>query len=271
METKEINIPHKVTNNFQSLVFFIDTNEKTRKCYADEIILNFAETKVFESNLFSILGCLIANWEKRKNKVRLLNIQESISNLFYTKKLVRGGTRKFLWKHLIKCQYFGSSDEEVLLEYLETKIFPERPGIILNQQLKMAIQLCVAEVFRNAFVHGVCREVFIAHYFSVYNQKLFVSIVCKGKSIKDTIKDKEYGRNGTSAIEWAVKSETSSKTKQNGMGLFTIRQFIEQNQGKIQILSDNGVWKQVKHRVFSKMTEKAFPGTVVTLEFNLKE
>jgi len=53
--------------------------------------------------------------------------------------------------------------------------------------------------------------------------------------------------------------------------LFTIRQFIEQNQGKIQILSGNGVWKQVGHRTFSKMTDKAFPGTVTTLEFNLKE
>ena len=272
MKKTVVDIPQKVTNNFQAMVFFIETYEKTRKCYAEEVVLNFEETKVFESNLFSVLGCLIATLEKKRNKVRLLGLQESISNLFNTKKLINGATKKFLWKHLIKCQYFGTADEEALSEYLETRIFPERPDVTLNPHLKMAVQLCVAEVFRNAFVHSQCHEVFIAHYFSVYNKKLYITVASRGKTLKEVVTDKEFSRNDISAIEWAVKSGTSSKRAQKGgIGLFTIRQFIEQNQGKIQILSGNGVWKQVGHRTFSKMTDKAFPGTVTTLEFNLKE
>jgi anti-sigma regulatory factor (Ser/Thr protein kinase) len=262
----EILIPQKLTNNFQGVVFFTELYHRTKKCYGEEIVLNFEETKVFESNLFSALGCLISVLEKKKNKLRLVGIQESIANLFNTKKLVNGAARKDLWKHLIKCQNFTSSSEEALSEYLEKKIFPERPDISLNQHLKMAIQLCVAEVFRNAFAHSKCREVFIAHYFSVYNKKLFVSIVNKGKTFTDV----SSVNHPISAMEWSVQNGTTSAQRNHkGIGIYTIRQFVMQNQGKIQIMSGSAVWKQVKQRTFSKEYEKAFPGSLITLEFNL--
>lgn len=262
----EITIPQKLTNNFQGVVFFTDLYHRTKKCYGEEIVFNFEETKVIESNLFSILGCLISSLEKKKNKARLIGIQEPIDNLFNTKKLVNGAAKKDLWKHLIKCQNFTSPDEGALSEYLETKIFPERPDISLNQHLKMAIQLCVAEVFRNAFVHSRCREVFISHYFSVYNKKLFVTIVNKGKSFVDI----SSSNHPIAAVEWAVQNGTTTfKRNHKGIGLFTIRQFVQQNQGKIQIMSGTAVWKQVKQRTFSKEYEKAFPGTIITLEFNI--
>jgi len=267
----EINIPKKLTNNFQSYLFFTELQASTKQLIKDEVVFNFQESKLIESNLFAVLGSLIMDLEKRRNKVRLINFQDSILNLFYTKKMIRGGMRKDVWKCLIKCQHFSSPDEEALTEYLETKIFPERPDVALNPQLKMAIELCVAEIFRNAFTHSNRKEVFISHYVSVHNKKLIISIVSKGVSIQQLATGTlRKAQNGAGAIQWAIDSGTSSKPfKHNGMGLFTIRQFIEQNDGKIQIISGNGVWKQVKHRKFSKLTRKEFPGTIVTLEFNV--
>ena len=262
----EIVIPQKLTNNFQGVVFFTEMYHKTRKCYGEKITLNFEDTKVFESNLFSALGCVIASLEQKKNKLRFEGIQEPIANLFKTKNLVNGAAKKDLWKHLVKCQKFTNANEDALSEYLESKIFPERPDISLNQHLKMAIQLCVAEVFRNAFAHSNCRELFISHYYSVYNKKLFVSVVNKGKSIPDLL----AGKDPIRSLEWAVENgNTTAKDDHSGIGLYTIRQFVKQNQGKIQIMSGHGVWKQVKHRTFSKEYEKAFPGSLITLEFNL--
>jgi hypothetical protein len=264
----EVFVPYKVSNNFQGIVFFTELYWKTKKCFKDEVVLNFKETKVFESNMFAVLGCLVAGLERKGNKVRFIEMQESILNLFNTKKLIKGGAKKNVWKSLIKCQHFGSASEDDLSAYLEEKIFPDRPEINTNPQLKMAIQLCVAEIFRNAFVHGACRELFISHFFSVYNKKLFITVVNQGKSIKDTAR---AGSNSSvGAIKWAVENGTTSRTSEhNGIGLHTIRQFVQQNQGKIQIMSGDAVWKQVKHRTFSKNYEKAFPGTIVTLEFNI--
>ncbi|WP_421920592.1 hypothetical protein [Marinifilum sp.] len=262
----EILIPQKLTNNFQGLVFFTDLFQCTKKCYHELVIFNFEETKVIESNLFSVLGCLIASLENKNNKLRLINIQEPIANLFNTKKLYNGAAKNNLWKHLIKCQNFASSNEEALSKYLETKIFPERSDISLNQHLKMAIQLCVAEVFRNAFVHSGCSEVYVAHFFSVYNKKLFVSIVNNGK----TFVDLSSINHPIAAMEWAVQNgSTTAKKNHKGIGIYTIRQFVQQNQGKIQIMSGTVVWKQVKQRTFSKEYEMAFPGTIITLEFNV--
>ena len=267
----EITIPKKLTNNFQSYLFFTELQATTKRFIQDEIVLNFEETKLIESNLFAVLGSLIMDLERRKNKVRLINFPDSILNLFYTKKMIKGGMKKDVWKSLIKCQFFKSADEGELTDYLENKIFPERPDVALNPQLKMAIELCVAEIFRNAFAHSNRKEVFISHYVSVHNKKLIISIVSKGANMQKLATNMlKQAQNGMGAIQWAVDSGTTSKPfKHNGMGLFTIRQFIEQNNGKIQIISGNGVWKQVKHRKFSKLTRKEYPGTIVTLEFNV--
>ncbi|MBN2595760.1 hypothetical protein [Labilibaculum sp.] len=269
----EIQFPYKVVNNFQGYVFFSEMHHQTKNCFEEQIVLNFANTKVIESNLFAILGSVIAGLERRKNKVRLVNMQEPIQNLFNSKKLINGSARKYLWKCFVKCQQFASVDEEALADYLEKRIFPERPEVKLNKQLKMAVQLCVAEVYRNAFAHSNCKEVFIAHYYSVYNKKLLISIVSQGRPFSLLVNKTLNKRlNGVGAIEWAVENgHTTEKDAHKGIGLYTIRQFIKQNQGKIQILSGDGVWKQVKHRSFSKLYEKEFPGSIITLEFNLQE
>lgn len=266
-----IEIPYKLVNNFQGYVFFSQMHEQTKNCFEDKIVFDFTNTKVIESNLFAILASLIAGLERRKNKIRLSNMQPSILNLFNTKKLVNGAARKYLWKSFIKCQHFASQDEEALSDYLDTRIFPERPEISLNQQLKMAVQLCIVEIFRNAFAHSNCKEVFIAHYYSVYNKKLCVSISDLGRPFNLLVnKTLKKSLNGVGGIEWAVEEgNTTQKNTKKGIGLYTIRQFIKQNQGRIQIMSGDGVWKQVKHRTFSKTYVNEFPGSVISLEFNL--
>ena len=85
----EITIPKKLTNNFQSYLFFTELQASTKRLIQDEIILDFEETKLIESNLFAVLGSLIMDLERRKNKVRLINLQDSILNLFYNKKMIR--------------------------------------------------------------------------------------------------------------------------------------------------------------------------------------
>lgn len=269
----EIAIPYKIVNNFQGYVFFSELHNQTQKCFEERITLDFSNTKVIESNLFALLGGVIAGLERRKNKVKLKGMQDPILNLFNTKKLINGVARKYLWKSFVKCQQFATSDEEALSEYLKTRIFPERPEIKLNQQLKMAVELCVAEVFRNAFAHSNCKEVFIAHYYSVYNKKLVVSVVSLGRPFNLLVnKTLKKSLNGVGGIEWAVEQgHTTNRDAHKGIGLYTIRQFVKQNQGRIQIMSGDGVWKQVKHRTFSKLYEKGFPGSAVTLEFNLED
>ena len=115
----EIQFPYKVVNNFQGYIFFSEMHHQTKSCFEEQIVLNFANTKVIESNLFAILGSIIADLERRKNKIRLLNMQEPIQNLFNSKKLINGSARKYLWKCFVKCQQFASVDEEALADYLE--------------------------------------------------------------------------------------------------------------------------------------------------------
>lgn len=81
----EIIIPKKLTNNFQSHLFLTEFYASTKQLIKDEVVLNFEETKLIESNLFAVIGSLIMDLERRKNKVRLINIHDSILNLLYQK------------------------------------------------------------------------------------------------------------------------------------------------------------------------------------------
>ncbi len=263
-----IEVPYKVINDYQTVVFFTDIFEQTKKCYDEQITFDFKATKVFESNMFALLGCVISSLEKNRNKISLIQIPESIQNLFNTKKMDGKKPVKNAWKQLIKCQRLENNEEE-LLAYMEQRIFPERNEITINAQLKMAIELCVAESFRNAFSHSGCNEVFIAHYFSTHNKKLRITIVNKGKNMKQAIAGKHHSNNSLDAINWAIQPNNTGDITgiHEGIGLSTIRQFIAQSEGKMKIISGNAFWKQVKHRIFSKLQTNRFPGTVVVLEF----
>ncbi len=263
-----IEIPQKIANNYMTVVFFTDAFEQTKNCFAQQIEIDFQKNKVFESNMFAVLGCLIATLEQKRNIIKLTHIPDSIKNLFNTKKMNANKPVKKAWQLLVKCQCLNA-DESELISYMEQRIFPERVAFKINEQLKMAIQLCVAESFRNAFTHANCHEIFIAHYFSTHNKKLRITIVNKGKNMKQAIAGKYQAKNFIDAINWAVQPNNTGSTSQahQGIGLPTIRQFIAQNEGKIKIVSGNAVWKQVKHRIFSKEQPNNFSGTLITLEF----
>ncbi|MFQ5709445.1 MAG: ATP-binding protein, partial [bacterium] len=55
------------------------------------------------------------------------------------------------------------------------------------------------------------------------------------------------------------------------LGLKLIRESVELNRGKIQIVSSDGYWEQKQRRVKSDAFEQEFPGTIVNLEFNIDD
>jgi hypothetical protein len=72
------------------------------------------------------------------------------------------------------------------------------------------------------------------------------------------------------AIEWATRENNTTK-RQNipgGLGLKLLREFIDLNQGCLQIVSDAGYWCRRSRRTTSMRLDHPFPGTVVSVEIN---
>lgn len=263
--------PNKIMNNYRSYGFFTDLLVKTKALDNSQIVLDFEQTRLFDANMCAVLGAILYDLERRGNHIRFVNFQPNIQK--QVGKLQQGRnnpTREYNWKKNLFCRHFFKNEENDLLEYIESKIFSGKVISDVDPQLKMAISLCLAEIFRNAYAHSKGRNVFLAHYYSVFKKRLYVTLVSRGKTLKEIVsryEKKEY--SGVEAILWAVKDGNSVMDQRKGSGLHTIRQFIAQNQGKMQIISADGVWKQVKQRTFYKPYQDEFPGTIITLEFNM--
>ncbi|MBI5185831.1 MAG: hypothetical protein HZA01_08935 [Nitrospinae bacterium] len=52
------------------------------------------------------------------------------------------------------------------------------------------------------------------------------------------------------------------------MGLKLLREFIIQNEGRIQIVSDKGYWELSGGKITTQNFQAPFPGTVVNIEIN---
>ena len=70
------------------------------------------------------------------------------------------------------------------------------------------------------------------------------------------------------AITWAIGDKNSTKQDiSGGIGLAILREFIIRNQGKIQIVSDDGFYQLDSHEEQTKSFSGSFPGTVINMQF----
>jgi hypothetical protein len=72
------------------------------------------------------------------------------------------------------------------------------------------------------------------------------------------------------AINWAMEGKNTTKAGPipGGLGLKLLREFIIKNEGRIQIVSDNGYWELSEGKVKTMAFSEPFPGTVVNIEIN---
>lgn len=82
--------------------------------------------------------------------------------------------------------------------------------------------------------------------------------------------NKRFGKNLNSvqAIKWATNDGHSTKTDiSGGIGLALLKEFITKNNGKLQIVSDNGFYQYENMTEQSRYFSESFPGTIVNLQF----
>ena len=70
------------------------------------------------------------------------------------------------------------------------------------------------------------------------------------------------------AIEWAVRDKNTTKQGiTGGIGLAVLKEFIEKNKGKMQIVSGDGFYQFDSSGIKTKLFDGSFPGTIVNLQF----
>ena len=277
----EIMLSNNIKNDKKSYVFLIELICKIEQVKEKDIILNLSNTKCINTNLLALLYIAISVAEQHNiymdfllpDKV-LYKGYDAIYSIFnyYTD----GQSRIDFFKP--RCVVEDSNIKE--LENMLTKY-------ILDLKLREVekIQIILSELIANIKMHvgynSNCKGYIGACVEDSGNSKkyLYITIANNCKSIKGILLDNKMEFNtDVEAIFWTLKKTNSTRNDKEtgGIGLYLLRKFIKQLEGKIIIASGKVIISMdencyiEENENFIEVKEKInlnayFNGTIITI------
>lgn len=254
----------------------------------NKISIDFSETTVFEANLSAVLGAICGSVAERE--IQLDNISPILDNeLCRNHFLAEHGREKLpdIKGQIITYRKFTPYQDIEFIDYISTELLSKPDFPKHSEKLGKRINVSIFELFENARTHGHCKHIFTCgqNYPNSPNNRLDITIVDMGKTIKSNVNQylkiqheaksiQQYIElSSCEAITWAMEYGNTTKTDNvsGGLGLGIIFEFIQLNNGKIQIVSSDGYWEFYNGNITTRSFDNSFPGTIVNIEFNLDD
>ncbi len=269
----------KITNNIQSNSVGYDNiitiYAKIKDCLFDDIVLDFSKTEWIDANLFALLGALLSS-VKELNTITFINLSESLKKVMERSGFIpNNNSMNEKFKTAIQYRKFKISEEENFCFYLENELLSREELSFISLEFKKRIAQKLLEVFSNASQHGNSDFIYICGQCFLKKGKLSLTIVDLGTTVrKNVCSFLQKDINPEESIIWAVDEGNTTRPKSEGipggLGLKLLKDFIYLNEGKIQIVSDFGIWELNNKIVKTGLIKSCFYGTLVNIEFNIK-
>lgn len=244
-----------------------------------DIVIDFGRCKLFDANLSAILGAI---FDKRQNEGRNIfllapqspGVRRVLSrNKFFEAFDVRTSNEDR--DDYIIYKSFGVSDTLAFKQYVDAELIQKPRFPKCTDKAKEKIIESIYEIFANAVSHGGCSHVYCCGEMHSRNNKntLDMTIVNLGLSVVDNVNKYMSDRNkpvlaSCKALEWAFEEGNTTKQITGGLGLAILKQFIDMNKGRIQMVSGDAMLEIEQNNHVETPLSKWFPGTIVTVEFN---
>jgi hypothetical protein len=275
----KVNIPNEINNDLVGFNFLAEIAGQTIAFINVKIEIDFSNCNFFAGHLCAVLGSIIYGLQERKNTVEITCLPNNLKGFLSRNKFLEyfaNTTVPIINNTSIPFSVFEIDDEHKVKEYVELQLLNRSDMPIVSQGLKKEMVKSIFEIYVNAITHGNCGTVFSCG--QCYPRKdppeIYFTFVDLGKTIKNNVAEYlKSGITGVDSIIWATSDNNSTKVENHsgGLGLKLIKEFIELNNGIIQIVSANGFWELNRGRVFTKTIHYDFPGTIVNLVFNLRD
>ncbi len=269
--------PNIISSDFNGYKTLIDLCKSIDGLKLDDIILDFSNTNWFEANLTAILGATLSNAQNNFNDLKVEGLSKRLNTLFSRNHFLShfGGLKiPDFYDTTIKYRKFKKTEKKLFQEYLDLELLSKDVMPKMSDLLKTKINKSIFEIFENAVMHGNCKNIFTCGQYYRSKNRLDFTIVDLGKTIKTNVNEYlKKNLSGSKAIKWAVTEGHTTKQGPipGGFGLSLIREFILKNKGKIQIVSADGYWEQIKDTEKEEPFSQKFTGTIVNLEFNIAD
>jgi len=221
----------------------------------------------------SRMGTVFFDWDTLKNAAVMTNLsQNGFAGYF-------GHTSSGWPGNSIPYREDNVRDVNGIMDYLEIH-WLGRGWVQVSQRLRDAIVGHVWEIYNNAFEHsGSEIGVFsCGQHFPEYNE-LLLSVVDFGQGIPAKVRNflssdpRAEQLTAAGCLRWAFQRGTTTKPKEEpgGLGLDLLKEFVQVNQGKLEVYSNDGyalIDKDGKR--FTNITT-SFEGTVFHITLRCDE
>ena len=274
-----INIPNDIKSEFEGYDYIITWLNQYKDIEDREIIFNFSRVTFLEANLSALLGTIFEILEKNNNKIEVINIQPQVETILRKNEfLLPFGYDKIVdnFDTALTYKKFTPTDDVGFYEYIQNQLLRKPQFPSHSKKLGREITRNIFEIYENARTHGKCDFIHTCGQFfpKKPTKPLHFTVVDKGFNIKQNVSN-YLGRNieAFKAIEWAMIKGNTTKTgdTSGGLGLAVIFEFIELNNGKIQVISSDGFYEFDKGKTKTNKLKCIFDGTIINIKFNLND
>lgn len=271
-------------NSFQSHNYLSKLAYDFKHTNSARINLDLSNVTFIASNLFAVLGSILFEFDQRNKgdqELYIVGMNEQITEV-----IKKNGFCKHLnleklpdiHNTVIPYMYFPVCEIEEYERYLTLNLVTGTVGnifSIMTPEVRDDISDSLLELFKNVSDHTSCEYVFTCGQYFPKSYTLYFTIVDMGETISYNV-NSYHDSNGlprpNNPLEWAMENgnTTSLSEKPRGVGLTIIRDFILSNKGELYIFSNNDTYELRRTKERFQKLDYPFPGTVVTIGFNLK-
>ncbi len=255
--------------SYQRLISFYEANKN--KSFSS---VHLELSGFFAANLSAALGAVLDIFTSNLNDIHFDSIEPQIETILLKNDFLTyyGKKRALDTNHTtIKFQKLKPTDGKFFKNYVIEELIEGHIANLprMSNGVKEKIVEAIYEIFVNAQIHSETQFIYTCGQFYPTKGKIEFTIVDTGIGFKNRV-NRRFNRNlnATQAIQWAVQDRKTTKQGiSGGIGLAVLREFIEKNKGKMQIVSNEGFYQYSCTGEILKEFDGQFPGTIVNLQF----
>ena len=230
----------------------------------------------FDANMCSALGCLLDKLTENFNTIDIQYINPRIETI-----LLKNDFLSYFGRQRIVDQYhttiryikLNPTDGKYFNSYIVNELIARAELPRMSAMVKQKMAEAIYEIFVNAQMHSETKHIYTCGQFFPSKNIIEFSITDIGIGFKNKV-NQRFNSNLSSvqSILWATKDRhTTKEGMTGGIGLAFIKEFVEKNKGKMQIISDDGFYEFDCKGEQTKLFDGIFPGTIVNLQFRTND
>lgn len=246
------------------------------------ITIDLTGVNFIASNLFSVLGCILHEFTQRHpepNALFIHGINAPISETIQKNGFCRHFSmekKPDVHNTVIPYMIFSVNQIDEYERYLTLNLFTRKDLPIMTTAASDTIRDSLLELFKNVTDHTTSKYVFTCGQYFPKSYMLYFTIVDIGETVSYNVSTYHHSRNivlPDNALKWAMESGNSTllDQKPRGIGLSLIKDFVILNNGDFYILSNYETYEIHRSKERFKKLTYPFPGTIVTVGFNLRD